>query len=357
MSGAFVRRISITILLLATGFAHATPGWTYSPGNVWDDFRIYSLDQRGLKLMQKDPADDPGAEQLFHEVLAIRGNDPLALVLLGRCEARSGEYERAMADISVALRYWPASGVFYSEQAAMELDRGYSELALASMQQALDLEPESDASWLRMGRIHEARGEVEEAIQSYRHAITLNERSILAHNYLAVMLYYQGRQLELAKKNEEAKSLYAEVAKELQIVNSLDSTYFPVYMSSGAILWNMGAFDKAELAFSNAVYLQPKNVEALTSLAMVQLKLKKKAHALRNLRAALTLDPKNPRAHFFVGSVLSDDGFLKLGLEHLQLAVQLDAERHDRAVDPIYLKKFEEVKRRYTASTRPVKSP
>jgi hypothetical protein len=58
-----------------------------------------------------------------------------------------------------------------------------------------------------------------------------------------------------------------------------------------------------------------------------------------------------------MGSLLADDGFLEKGLEHLQQAVDLDRDQDHGAVDANFLKKLQEVKRRYTASTRPVTSP
>lgn len=296
------------------------------------------------------------AEPYFREALSVQPNDIVALVYLARCHKEQKAYDRALADLTAALRYWPASGLLYAERADVEAEQGNTDLALTSLRKAIELEPGSDDLQVRMGRVREDRGEVDEAIQCYRSAIQLNPRSLQGHSRLVVSLYSKGRRLELAGKVQDATPIYEEVARELQTCYSINPNYFPTYMSSGAILSNMGAFAKAETAFRNAVFLQPSNEEARTSLAMVQMRLKKPDEAIKNLRAALQIAPESARAHFLFGVLLSDEGYPEKGLEHLQTAVDLDRKQHG-AANPSYLAKLKEVQARVNASSRPITSP
>lgn len=303
MPGVAVRLFVLSVLLIQAQVSHGEQQWHYSPGCLWQSFTIYSLDAQGLRALHQKPADCIAAEQCFRRVLAMRSNDYTSLVGLARCYIRAKDSVAATRQLAQAMQAWPRSAELYDELGGMQLDGKDSAKALETLRAGLAIDPQYDELYVDIGRVHEERGETDLAIQFYRQAIKLNDRSLKGHNHLAVVLYNQGRKLELGKNPQLARPIYEEVAKELQITNSIDPQYFPVYMSSGAILTNMGAFSKAEIAFKNAVYLEPTNVEAHTSLAMVQIRLKKDSDALKNLRDATRLDPKSSRAHFLFGTL------------------------------------------------------
>ena len=304
---------------------------------------VIAHDGLGMMALNATPPNISKAAEHFRKALNVDNRDLVAMLNLGQAYAQMNDWDRAIGQFKMAQAARPDSGQVHAALAELYLRRGYSEPAVDEYEAALQLEPRNDEFMIGLGRVYEKRGEPDKAIELYRRAVKVNPRSVFGHNYLAVLLYYKGRALELAKKTDEAKAIYEEVAKELQIVNSIDSSYFPVYMSSGAILVNLGALPKAEIAFRNAVYLQPSNVEARTSLAMVQIRMRKDQDAKLNLTAALNLDPNSRRAHYFLGVILSHEKDVNGALEHLRKAVDLDAQQHDGAVDPLFLKTYREL--------------
>jgi tetratricopeptide (TPR) repeat protein len=358
MSGAFVRIVIVSTIWVYAFTSRGASAWRYSPGYIWQNISVYTLDAEGTRALDQKSPNFAVAERDFRRVLTMRGNDYVALRGLARCYSAAKDNVRAAATISVALREWPRSVEFLVERSSLQVESGDTLGALATLDQALEIDPKSDDVYLNIGRVHEHRGEIDTAIQDYRQAIKLNDRSLQGHNRLAVALYNEGRKLELSGRREEARPIYEEVARELEIVSSIDPEYFPLYMSSGAILTNMGAFSKAEIAFKNAVYLQPENLDARTSLAMVQTRLKKHSEAIKHLSVALRIEPKSAKAHFLSGLVLADERQYDKALEHLQRAVDLDQEKNENgAVDPNFLKKLNEVKAMVGATSKPITSP
>jgi tetratricopeptide (TPR) repeat protein len=297
----------------------------------------------GMMEMSGPKADPSKAAEHFREALNIKRDDTVAMISLARAYFNMNEWDRALGQFKMAQAAQPNSPLVYAGLGDLYFQRGYSTPAIEEYEKAIKLDPNNDDLYVNLGRVHEKRGETEAAIDCYRKAIKANPRSVFGHNFLAVLLYNKGRELELGKNPESARPYYEEVAKELQIVNSIDSQYFPVYMSSGAILTNMGAYAKAEIAFRNAVYLQPNSADARSSLAMVQMRLKHFDDAKMHLLAALQLNPNYARAHFFLGMILSIEKDYNGALQHLQQAIDLDAQQNGGAVDATYLKKYREV--------------
>ncbi len=355
-TGASVRPV---LLLVACTLltASADAAWQYKPGNLWQNFTVYGLNAQGLAAMEGNSDTKTRAARYFQQALRVRENDYTALVGLARSYNVSGRYDDAINQLTFAMHAWPESAELHLERADVELSRGYSDAAMASAQRALELDAQNDEAYVVMGRVLEKRGETDRAIECYRSAIGFNPRSIRGHNYLAVLLYNKGRTLEMQHKDELVQPIYEEVAKELSIVASLNDRYFPVYMSTGAILTNMGAYEKAEIAFRNAVFLSPHNVDALTSLGMIEIKLKNPDRALGCLGEAFEIDRTSPRTNFFIGYAMSEKGELETALFYLERAVHYDAEKNHGNVDSNFLKKYREVKARLAASTQPATSP
>jgi tetratricopeptide (TPR) repeat protein len=344
--GPYVAMV-VTILLgvlsvnLALQYHDQTKLWNDTIDKYPDSVVAYN--GLGVMEMAAPKPDVAKAAENFRRALSVKKDDTVAMLSLGRAYAEMNDWDRAVGQFKMAQEMQPNSPQVYAGLADLYFQRGYSTPAISEYQKAIKLDPNNDDLLVSLGRVYERRGETEKAIEKYREAIKINPRSLFAHNYLAVILYNKGRALELGKKPEEARPLYEEVAKELQIVNSIDSQYFPVYMSSGAILTNMGAYPKAEIAFRNAVYLQPNNVEARSALAMVQIRLKHYDDARMHLAAALQIDPNSSKAHFLMGTALAAQKDYDGAMKHLQQAIELDAQQHEGAIDSNYLRKYREV--------------
>jgi tetratricopeptide (TPR) repeat protein len=338
--------IAIVVVLILAGLsiklALAYKDQTKLWADTIDKYSDTVIAHNGLGMMQLNgtPPDPSAAADHFRRALNVDGHDLVALTNLGQAYFQMGDWDRALGQFKMAKSARPDSARPYIGLADLYLQQGYSTTAIEEYQKALKIEPQNDDVLVRLGQAYERYGDAEKAIEQYRSAIKINPRNILAHNYLSVLLYGKGRALELKKDLEGAKAVYEEVAKELQIVNSIDNNYFPVYMSSGAILSNMGVMPKAEIAFRNAVYLKPNNVEARTSLAMVQIRMKKFADAKMHLTAALQMSPEFAKAHYFMGVILVQENDLDGAIQQFEQAINLDSSQHNGAMDPIYLRAY-----------------
>src|SRR4051812_7312123 len=205
MLGAAFRLFLLSVVLIQAQASQADSKWQYSPGYLWQTFTIHSLDAQGLRALNQKPADCIGAEQCFRRVLALQSNDYTALIGLARCYIKAKDSVAATRQLLQDLQTWPRSAELYDELGGVQLEEKDYAKALATLRMGLEIDPQNDELYVDIGRAQERLGKTDLAIQSYRQAIKLNDRSLQGHNRLAVILYNEGRKLELGKKPELAR--------------------------------------------------------------------------------------------------------------------------------------------------------
>src|SRR5690348_17982850 len=119
--GAAIRPITLGIILICTINAHAGSAWQYSPCDIWQSLTIYGLDSQGRAAMEKKPPNYSLAERCFQRVLRLDNNDYVAMLMLSRCYDEDKDPAAALAEVSLAIRAWPASSQLYAERSKIEL--------------------------------------------------------------------------------------------------------------------------------------------------------------------------------------------------------------------------------------------
>ena len=117
----------------------------------------------------------------------------LATAYRARAEAyrQKGQFERAIADYSEAIRLNPTYAVAFHERGSAYNAKGDSDKALADLNEAIRLDAKSAAAYTNRGRVYERQKKYDEAIADHDMAIKLNPKLAIA--YANRGLAYEGK--------------------------------------------------------------------------------------------------------------------------------------------------------------------
>ena len=203
------------------------------------------------------------AEQLFAEGVRCQGaaQPAHAEQLFKKCVTENPEHAGA-----------------YHQIALLELGRGESENALASMHRAVELAPREPISHNNLGNLMSDLGRPQEALAQYRIAIRLTPDYVSAHYNLGKALQKLGQAAPAVASLERALSL---APGEAQILASL-----------GAALLEAGRAHAAREHCEEAVARNPNLAEAHNNLGLVELADGAFDAAAKHFRRALDLDER-----------------------------------------------------------------
>jgi tetratricopeptide (TPR) repeat protein len=170
---------------------------------------------RALASAQSSMANPAGASSTFTKLISLEAEDPELFMLRAECYRKTGEWDKAMADIMRYLEIFPGSRnalslagktefsagnnikalEFYSENLRLHpddpqcyVDRGNSyfisrswQWAIYDFSMALDLSPENSDAWLTKGIALVNSGKTEDACHDFRQAFRLGNKSAVEY--------------------------------------------------------------------------------------------------------------------------------------------------------------------------------
>jgi tetratricopeptide (TPR) repeat protein/TolB-like protein len=235
---------------------------------------------RGLANAYQGLGKPAETEQTFQQAILLRPSNWAPYNWLGNFYANTGEYAKAATMFKRVTVLAP------------ENHRGYANLG------AMDF---------RLQRW-------EEAEQMFKRSIQLDPNGT-AYSNLGTLYFYRGRYAEAAREFEQA----------VQVAPKNDMWWANL---GDAYRWAPGEKEKSPAAYNMAVDLEraqlkvnPKSAETLGTLALSEAKLGKKADAIRSVRRATELEPKNPQYIYFEALVSHLAGDRASALEFLKKAV------------------------------------
>jgi Tfp pilus assembly protein PilF len=145
-------------------------------------------------------------------------------------------------------------------------------------------------------------GDFENALQHYRALLVKNELNAQAHNNLGLL--YQDR------------NLLDESARELQRAIVIEPRNAAAHNNYGVTLLKLGRPDEAMAEFDVATALSPRSVDPIVNRALAQRDAHQPGVAKETLLRALTIEPRNPAAHYNLAQLYDQTNETAGAVEH-----------------------------------------
>jgi serine/threonine protein kinase/tetratricopeptide (TPR) repeat protein/TolB-like protein len=258
-----------------------------------------------------------------------------AHVCLGTLDSGTGQYERAVSEFERALEAEPTSDDAYRALAEAYQHLGNVAEAEKTYRRAIELRPHYWAGYNWLGAFYFNQSRFPEAVAMFNQVVALVPDSFRGSYNLGAALNGEGRYQEAVAAIQHS----IEIRPTATAYTNLGNAYFwkrqyedAVHAYEGAIklkqgdyvlwsnmgdgyYWNparrtqaMGAYRQAIMLGSERLSINPKDQEALGTLAICHAMLGEKGPALKFLRQGLKLAPESPGILFKAALVYNQFG-------------------------------------------------
>ena len=223
---------------------------------------------------------------------------------------RKGDYDRAIADFTAAIRINPKYSSAYTNRGVAYVEEHDYDRALADYNVAIQLDPKDAVAYNNRGVAWKNKGEYDLAIADYNTAIKLDKNYVNAYSNRGVALYRKGDNdralveyntaLRLAPNDADVynnrgisfneKGDFDRAIADYSEAIRLNPKYAFAYNNRGFAWKNKGEHDLAIADYSEAIRLNPKYVNALANRAFTYEKKGMLSEALADFRSALDMD-------------------------------------------------------------------
>jgi serine/threonine protein kinase/tetratricopeptide (TPR) repeat protein len=271
-----------------------------------------------------------------------------AHICLGRVFVGTGNYEKALDEYGRALQLEPTNDSVRGGLANTYEQLGRLDDAEKTFKEAIAVRPNYWATYNWLGLFYQDHARYDDAAAMYLHVVSLAPDSFTGYSNLGGVRTLQGkyteaipllqRSLEIRKTALGTSNLgtayfqlrrYADAAAAFQQATQLDPKNYAVWGNLGdAYYWAPGRRGEAAAAYGKGIALgeeelriNPRDVEALSSLSMYYAMRGERKAALDKLDAALRPNPKSPNMLFNAGIVYQQLGDTQHALDALEKAV------------------------------------
>jgi predicted O-linked N-acetylglucosamine transferase (SPINDLY family) len=242
---------------------------------------IADLLRRGLQHHQAGQLQE--AERLYQHVLHTDPRQSDALHLLGVIACQTGQPQRAVELIELAIMLVPHSAAFHANLANAYQQLGRFADAEASCRQALRLQPGDADTCRKLGAALAAQDRLDDAAGAYQEALRLRPSFAEVHNDLGIVRRRQGRFVEAADSYRCALQLQPHLAD--------------AHNNLGNVLKRLGRLDEAVAACRDALRLRPDFAAAHNNLGNALADQGRIEEATAGYQSALHYQPMFPVAH------------------------------------------------------------
>jgi Tfp pilus assembly protein PilF len=201
----------------------------------------------------------------------------LGVVCVAGCAGSQGEL----------VRDYNADGVFLFQ-------RGDYRSARESFQAALALKPEDPGLLYNVGRCYDHQGASDKAERFYNDCLQRAPNQSACRHALVVLLVRERRQADAVHLVEEW------LAREPKKADP--------YAVDGWLWHQKGDLPRAQARLQQALEIDPRNVQALTELAVVYEEMQRPDRSQVILERALEVEPKNPEITQRLNAILTKGG-------------------------------------------------
>src|SRR5258706_321582 len=258
----------------------------------------------------------------LHKAIALNPQNPVAHAMLGKTYFALREYEKAAAELKLALDF-----------GSNDFDISFT-LAIAYLQQRQFSEARQIFDWMLqhlgdrpelhvvIGRAFRVAGRLPEAIDEFKKAIALNPSLARVHDNLALAYLMNEGASRLPDAEREFKT---------ELASNPDEYFANYYL--GIVYIFQRKWDLATAVLKNASRVQPDNPDPYFQLGQAYQELAQHDRAIEALRKSIALNPdlahnkfQVTTAHYRLAQSLLKVGQAEAGQKELRLASDLKAE-------------------------------
>jgi tetratricopeptide (TPR) repeat protein len=214
------------------------------------------------------------------EAIRLNANDDtLASFKRGVAYANKGDYDRAIADFNEAVRLDPKYALAFRNRGLAYERKGDHSRAIADFNEAIRLDPKYALAFYSRGITYETKGDNDQAIADFSAAIQLNPTYALAFGN-------RGLAYERKGSHDRAITDYNEAIR-------LDPKYAIAFESRGVAYGNKGDYDRAIADFNEAIRLDPKYAIAFSNRGLAYERKGNYDRAIADYNEAIGLNPND----------------------------------------------------------------
>jgi len=177
---------------------------------------------------------------------------------------------------------------------------------------ALRWDPSDAEAWYYLGRTKYHENRFQEAIQAFQKCLNLRPQFVLAANGIGLS------QAALGQNEDAITSLQKAISMQQNFVQKTPEPYIDL----GDLLNQQARFKEAISLLQKALTITPRNIRAHEMLGKAYLNLNRFTEAQNELEAAVSIDPELPALRYLLGQIYRKEGHLdkaKAELERFQV--------------------------------------
>lgn len=328
----------------------------------------YALAQAGLgrsyllkydNTMQKQWVES--ARQACERAVSLDAKLAAGHICLGSLYNVTGEYEKTVPELRMAAEREPTSDDAYAGLAYAYEQSGQFQAAEQACEKAIQLRPSYWRNYSRLGRFYTGQGDYQKAVPMFQRVIELTPDNRWGYTNLGVAYYNLDRlddaaamwrrTLEIRPDATAYSNLgtasfftghYAESVGLFEKAVELEpQSYLEWGNLADAYRWTPGEKDRAKATYDRAIALaerdlevNPRDTDALESLAQYQAKSGAPEKARQSISQALAIAPKDVDVLSSAVEVYTLAGEQQKALDCLEYAVQAGYPRFELEANP-----------------------
>ena len=283
------------------------------------------------------------ARDAWEKALKIDPNNETAILYLAAFYSSNNNFKAALEYWNKYILQKPRSAESYYQQALAFERLGQIDKASQSLEKTIELKPESSETYFALAQLYEKQGRLKDAIKECEGYLAKFPDNVTILLYLGG-LYYQTKDYSSAKaafkRADEINPDDATIILWLGMIAESNKdwqeaiSYFELLRKkeeTSSILARLsyyyslnGQGSKAIKYLKKAVVLDPKNPDYYYLLALAYNDDKEYSDAEKNFRIALKLRPDSSDVYFHMGVMFDEEGKFDEAVSNLEKAVELD---------------------------------
>ena len=301
------------------------------------------------------------ARQACEQAVSLDSKSAAGHVCLGHLYSLTGEHEKATVEYRTAAEKEPKSDDAYRGLAWAYEQSGQFQAAEQTYQKAIELRPAYWVNYIQLGNFYERRGSYQKAVPLLQRVTELTPDNRWGYTSLGVAYYGLGRldqaeamyrrTLEIRPDATAYSNLgvvafftghYAESVHMFEKAVELEpQTYYLWGNLADAYRWTRGHNERAKATYARAIALaeqqlkvNPRDTDALGSLAQYQAKSGELDRARQSIGQALAIAPKDMEVQSMAAELYAVTGDQQKALDCLKNAVQSGYPRFEIEANP-----------------------